>query len=462
MLAGVACQPNGSGGDGRVPLDLGSGDRPRPGGSQAPGIPLTPYHGRPWTSFRSTGPGSRAPSTTTSTRPWRAASSPATAVRAAVRSRLEDRLGAPRALITPSCTAALEMAAILCDLAPGRRGDHAVVHVRLDRERVRPRGAIPVFVDVRAGHPQHRPAIDRGARSPKRTRAIVVVHYGGVAATWTGSWRSPTRHGLMVVEDAAHSLPGTWRGRQLGSIGHLATFSFHETKNVHCGEGGALVVNDATLVARAEIVQEKGTNRAQFFRGRSINTRGRTWAPLTCSAKSPPHSCGPSWSIWMTSRPTRRHLGALPRRACRFGARRPRPAPSRPARLRSQRPSVLLALARPDLRDGFIDALARARRARGLPLRAAAQLARGPQVRARRPIRCRSPRTPARDLCGCRCGVAWAHTERTGSSMRCMSRSPRLTPRLSPRCRRWDGGSGRGAGDQQDPPTGSEAPRAIA
>jgi dTDP-4-amino-4,6-dideoxygalactose transaminase len=179
---------------------------------------------------------------------------------------LEDRLGAPRALITPSCTAALEMAAILCDLRPGDEVIMPSFTFVSTANAFALRGAIPVFVDIRADTLNIDPDLIESAVT-ERTRAIVIVHYGGVACDMDRIMAIADRYRLMVVEDAAHSLPGMWRDRQLGAIGHLATFSFHETKNVHCGEGGALVVNDANLVARAEIVQEKGTNRAQFFRG---------------------------------------------------------------------------------------------------------------------------------------------------------------------------------------------------
>jgi dTDP-4-amino-4,6-dideoxygalactose transaminase len=180
--------------------------------------------------------------------------------------RLEERLGAPRALITPSCTAALEMAAILCDL---RAGDEVIMPSFTFVSTANAfalRGAIPVFVDIRPETLNVDSDLIEAAVTD-RTRAIVVVHYAGVGCEMDRIMGIAEAHGLMVVEDAAHSLPGTWRGQQLGAIGHLATFSFHETKNVHCGEGGALVVNDPNLVERAEIVQEKGTDRARFFRG---------------------------------------------------------------------------------------------------------------------------------------------------------------------------------------------------
>ncbi len=180
--------------------------------------------------------------------------------------RLEDRLGALRALITPSCTAALEMAAMLCDLRPGDEVIMPSFTFVSTANAFALRGAIPVFVDIQPETLNIDPDLIEAAVTDL-TRAIVVVHYGGVGCEMDRIMAIAEGHGLMVVEDAAHSLPGTWRDQQLGSIGHLATFSFHETKNVHCGEGGALIVNDESLIERAEIVQEKGTDRARFFRG---------------------------------------------------------------------------------------------------------------------------------------------------------------------------------------------------
>jgi dTDP-4-amino-4,6-dideoxygalactose transaminase len=179
---------------------------------------------------------------------------------------LEDRLGSPRALITPSCTAALELAAILCEVGPG---DEVIVPSFTFVSTVNAfalRGATPVFVDVLPETLNIDPAAIRAAITD-RTRVIVVVHYAGVGCEMEEILAIASQHGIRVVEDAAHGLPGSRGGKPLGSIGALSTFSFHETKNVQCGEGGALVVNDPELVARAEIVQEKGTDRAQFFRG---------------------------------------------------------------------------------------------------------------------------------------------------------------------------------------------------
>jgi len=192
---------------------------------------------------------------------------------------LRTQIGSCAALITPSCTAALEMAAILAELEPG---DEVIVpsytFVSTANAFVL-RGAVPVFVDVRQDTLNIEPAAVERAITP-RTRAIVVVHYAGVACEMDRIMAVAERHGLLVIEDAAHALPATFRGRPLGSLGHLATFSFHETKNVHCGEGGALTVNDPALAQRAEIVQEKGTDRSRFARGEVARY---TWLDLGSS-----------------------------------------------------------------------------------------------------------------------------------------------------------------------------------
>ena len=179
---------------------------------------------------------------------------------------LRARIGSAAALLTPSCTAALELAAILAELEPG---DEVIVPTFTfvsSANAFALRGAVPVFVDVEAATLNIDVAAAERAITT-RTRAIVVVHYGGVACDMDAVMALALRHLLRVIEDAAHALPAAYEGRPLGSIGHLATFSFHETKNIQCGEGGALVVNDPALVARAEIVQEKGTDRARCFRG---------------------------------------------------------------------------------------------------------------------------------------------------------------------------------------------------
>jgi dTDP-4-amino-4,6-dideoxygalactose transaminase len=181
-------------------------------------------------------------------------------------SRLEERLGVPKVLMTPSCTAALEMTALLLDLQPGDEVILPSFTFVSTANAYALRGAIPVFVDV----DEETLNIDPGAIAAAvtaRTRAIVVVHYGGVACDMDAIMALAERHGLAVVEDAAHALPASRNSRPLGSIGHLSTFSFHETKNVQCGEGGALAINDSSYITRAEILQDKGTDRARFFRG---------------------------------------------------------------------------------------------------------------------------------------------------------------------------------------------------
>ncbi|HKA42652.1 MAG TPA: dTDP-4-amino-4,6-dideoxygalactose transaminase, partial [Burkholderiales bacterium] len=179
---------------------------------------------------------------------------------------LEERLGCRRALLTHSCTAALEMAAMLCDLAPG---DEVIVpsftFVSTANAFVL-RGAVPVFVDIRRDTLNlDEKLVPQAVTS--RTRAIVPVHYAGVACEMDALMALATRHNLVVVEDAAQGILAEYKGKRLGAVGHLGCLSFHETKNVISGEGGALLVNDERYVERAEIIREKGTNRAQFFRG---------------------------------------------------------------------------------------------------------------------------------------------------------------------------------------------------
>ncbi len=179
---------------------------------------------------------------------------------------LENRLGARRALITPSCTAALEMAGILADLKPGDEvivPDFAFVSTANAFALL---GATPVFVDIDPDTLNIAPdAVERAIT--EHTRAVVVIHYGGVACDMQRIQQIAAQHSLIVIEDAAHSVEAAYHGSPLGSLGHLAAFSFHETKNVQCGEGGALVVNDPALLQRAEVIQEKGTDRSRFFRG---------------------------------------------------------------------------------------------------------------------------------------------------------------------------------------------------
>nr|ABM21742.1 PdmU [Actinomadura hibisca] len=175
-------------------------------------------------------------------------------------------LGSPRVLLTTSCTHALELAALLLDLAPGDEVVMPSFTFTSTANAFALRGAVPVFVDVRPDTLNIDERLVEAAIT-ERTRAIVVVHYAGVACEMDAISKIADRHGIPVVEDNAHGLGGFYRGRPLGSLGALATQSFHVTKNVQCGEGGALVVNDERFAERAEILREKGTDRSRFFRG---------------------------------------------------------------------------------------------------------------------------------------------------------------------------------------------------
>jgi dTDP-4-amino-4,6-dideoxygalactose transaminase len=174
--------------------------------------------------------------------------------------------GGVGALLTPSCTHALEMTALLLDLGPGDEVIMPSFTFVSTANAYALRGAVPVFVDVRPDT-LNLDETQIEAAITDRTKAIVVVHYAGVAVEMDTVLAIADKHGLIVIEDNAHGLGGSYKGRPLGSIGQMATQSFHGTKNVHCGEGGALVLNDADLLQRAEVIREKGTNRSQFFRG---------------------------------------------------------------------------------------------------------------------------------------------------------------------------------------------------
>lgn len=179
---------------------------------------------------------------------------------------IEEKTGCAKALLTHSCTAALEMAALLLDI---QAGDEVIMpsytFVSTANAFVL-RGGVPVFVDIREDTLNLDERLIEAAITP-RTKAIVPVHYAGVACEMDTIMDIARRHGLRVVEDAAQGVMASYKGRALGSIGDLGTFSFHETKNVISGEGGALLVNDPVLALRAEVIREKGTDRSRFFRG---------------------------------------------------------------------------------------------------------------------------------------------------------------------------------------------------
>lgn len=179
---------------------------------------------------------------------------------------LEQRTGANKALLTHSCTAALEMAALLLDLAPGDEVIMPSFTFVSTANAFVLRGAVPVFVDIRADTLNLDEALIEAAITP-RTKAICVVHYAGVGCDMDAIMAIADRHSLAVIEDAAQGILSTYKGKPLGGIGQLAALSFHETKNVISGEGGALLINDERFVERAEILREKGTNRSKFFRG---------------------------------------------------------------------------------------------------------------------------------------------------------------------------------------------------
>ena len=179
---------------------------------------------------------------------------------------LESRTGSQRALLTHSCTGALEMAAILADFQPGDEVIMPSYTFVSTANAFVLRGAVPVFVDIRPDTLNIDETKIEAAITPK-TKAIVPVHYAGVSCEMDAIMDIARRHSLVVIEDAAQGVMASYKGRPLGSIGHMAAFSFHETKNIISGEGGALMINDARFVERAEIIREKGTNRSQFFRG---------------------------------------------------------------------------------------------------------------------------------------------------------------------------------------------------
>ena len=192
---------------------------------------------------------------------------------------MERIFSAHKILLTPSCTDALEICALLLDL---KEGDEVIAPSYSFVSTVNAfvlRGARPVFVDIRPDtlnmDENH---ID--AKISSRTKAIVLVHYAGVACEMDQILAIAKKHGVPVVEDAAQAVNSKYKGKRLGTLGSLGTYSFHETKNLSCGEGGALVVNEARYVERAEIIRQKGTNRNQFFRGL---TDKYTWCDLGSS-----------------------------------------------------------------------------------------------------------------------------------------------------------------------------------
>lgn len=179
---------------------------------------------------------------------------------------IEQKTGTHKALLTHSCTAALEMAALLLDIQPGDEVIMPSYTFVSTANAFVLRGGVPVFVDIRPDTLNIDEGLIKAAITPK-TRAIVPVHYAGVACEMDTIIDIARCHGLAVVEDAAQGVMSTYKGQALGSIGDMGCYSFHETKNIISGEGGALLVNNPKYAERAEIIREKGTDRSQFFRG---------------------------------------------------------------------------------------------------------------------------------------------------------------------------------------------------
>ena len=179
---------------------------------------------------------------------------------------LEAQTGSHKALLTHSCTAALEMSAILADIQPGDEVIMPSYTFVSTANAFVLRGGMPVFVDIRNDTLNINESLIECAIT-SRTKAIVVVHYAGVACNMNKIMDIARRHSLLVIEDAAQALMSSYQGLPLGSIGDFGCFSFHETKNIISGEGGALIINNPEFVEKAEIIREKGTNRTQFFRG---------------------------------------------------------------------------------------------------------------------------------------------------------------------------------------------------
>jgi dTDP-4-amino-4,6-dideoxygalactose transaminase len=179
---------------------------------------------------------------------------------------IEQRTGCAKALLTQSCTSALELAALLLDLEPGDEVIMPSFTFVSTANAFVLRGAVPVFVDIREDTLNLDERLIEAAITP-RTRAIVPMHYAGVSCEMDAIAAIAARHNLKIVEDAAQGVMAGYKGRPLGAIGDLGCFSFHETKNLISGEGGSLLVNDPELVQTAEIMREKGTDRARFFRG---------------------------------------------------------------------------------------------------------------------------------------------------------------------------------------------------
>jgi len=179
---------------------------------------------------------------------------------------IEEKSGCYKALLTHSCTAALEIAAILADIQPGDEIIMPSYTFVSTANAFVLRGGVPVFVDIRPDTLNIDETLIEAAIT-SNTKAIVPVHYAGISCEMDVIMDIAERHQLIVIEDAAQGVMASYKGKPLGSIGHMGCYSFHETKNIISGEGGALLINDVKFIDRAEIIREKGTNRSKFFRG---------------------------------------------------------------------------------------------------------------------------------------------------------------------------------------------------
>lgn len=196
-----------------------------------------------------------------------------------VEQQLNSLLNTQQVLLTGSCTQALELAALLCNISPGDEVILPSYTFVSTANAFALRGAKLVFIDVRPDTMNFDVQQVAAAITP-RTRAIVAMHYGGVACDMEPLLDLAAAHNIWLIEDAAHGIGASWRNRPLGSIGHLGALSFHETKNIQCGEGGALVINDERLLERAQILRDKGTNRMAFLQGK---VPAYTWVDLGSS-----------------------------------------------------------------------------------------------------------------------------------------------------------------------------------
>ncbi len=227
---------------------------------------------------------------------------------------LETTLGTKKALLTHSCTAALEMAALLCNIKPGDEVIMPSYTFVSTANAFVLRGGVPVFVDIEPHTMNMDHTRIRGAITD-RTRAIVPVHYAGHACAMDEIMDMARDYRLFVIEDAAQALLAQYKGKALGTIGHLGALSFHETKNIISGEGGALLVNDPDLIDRAEILREKGTNRNRFFRG---EVDKYTWVDLGSSFLPSELTAAFLWSQFEQAQQITSHRHGL---HCRYGER---------------------------------------------------------------------------------------------------------------------------------------------